>query len=101
MSEKLMEKARSPNYSKTYATNLLVSETDTDVRIYGFNEIITTNKGAEVAISDGEMILTREAAMILFEQMEQLVAEWRTLNRAPVISDTRKSTLERLSNRSK
>lgn len=96
MNEKPISKVRSPAYSKTYATNVLLSETDSDVRLYGFNEIIKTDEGEELAVSDGEMILTKEAAVILFEQLEHLTSKWEKSFGVPVVSETRKSVSKRL-----
>jgi hypothetical protein len=87
--------SRSNLFSKVYSTNVLVSETDSDVRIYGFNEIINTEEG-EIAICDGELILTDQATLILFEQMKNLMERWKTSGKSVEISENRRNVLDRL-----
>jgi len=90
-----IKKARSESFSKIYSTNVLVSETDSDVRLYGFNEIIRTEDG-EIAISDGEFILTDQAALILYEQLKELIGKWESLGKQVQITEHRRDVLNRL-----
>ena len=96
MDDKPISKGRSTAYSKIYATNVLVSETDSDVRLYGFNEILKRDKNENIAISDGEIVLTRSATVLLYEQLEKLIEEWNSSNRKPEVSDVRRNTLKKL-----
>jgi hypothetical protein len=91
-----MRKGRSETFSKVYATNVLVSETDSDVRLYGFNEIINTDKGEKIAICDGQFILTDQSALILYEQLRSLMERWESSGKIVEISENRRNVLKEL-----
>ncbi|UAL08230.1 MAG: hypothetical protein KRP56_03005 [Candidatus Methanogranum gryphiswaldense] len=91
-----IKKGRSQSFSKVYATNVLVSETDSDVRLYGFNEILNIDDTEKVAISDGELILTFSATILLYEQLKKIVEKWNETDKKVEISEVRRATLENL-----
>ncbi len=66
---------RSPLFNKTYATNLLVTTTDTDFRIELFNEKFETEKGWAYQ-SDGLVILNREAAKKLLITLDEKIKSY-------------------------
>lgn len=70
-------KARANVFTKNYATSVLVEETDADTRLYLFNEVIDTTDGERIAICDGNVILTTEAAILLTEQLNEIVEKWK------------------------
>jgi len=88
-------KARSASFFKQYATNVMTSETDSDVRLYSFNEVIDTEEG-KVAISDGVMIMTLQATVLLYEQLKELIDKWNSEGRAVAVSDMRREVLKQL-----
>jgi hypothetical protein len=61
---------RSPDFRKTYATNVLYEETDRDVRLHLFNEVFS-EEGKKVLLEDGMLILTKEALEILKLQIHE------------------------------
>jgi hypothetical protein len=93
--KKKLEKARGVGFNKIYATNVLVEETDVDVRLYHFNEIIKANDG-EFAISDGVTIITPEAAVLLSEQLLEIIEKWKISGKSVVVSETRRQLLKAL-----
>jgi len=66
---------RSSLFNKTYATNLLVTNTDVDFRIELFNEKFETEKGWAYH-SDGLVILTREAAKKLLITLDEKIKSY-------------------------
>lgn len=73
---KKVHKARSPSFVKLYATNTLVEETDVDVRVYSFNEVLDLEDDETVAVADGVLILHREASVLLHEQLDTIMKKW-------------------------
>jgi len=65
-----------------HSANILASETDSDVRLYGFNEILNTDKNEKVTISDGELILTYQATALLYEQLKNMMERWESAGRS-------------------
>lgn len=94
--KKQIKKGRSQSFSKVYATNVLVSETDSDIRLYGFNEVLNIDDEEKVAISDGELILTFPATILLYEQLKNIIEKWNQTNKNIEVSETRRATLEEL-----
>ena len=94
--EKTIKKARAEHFSKVYSTNVLVSETDSDVRLYGFNEVINTDGNEKIAISDGEFILTYQAAVLLYEQMSALMEKWESSGKKVEVSESRRDLTKKL-----
>ena len=88
-------KARAEPFVKTYATNALLEETNADIRLYWFNEIIETPK-ARLAISDGESILTPEAAVLLHEQLSEMLDSWKKKGKTVIVAKERRSLLKAL-----
>jgi len=95
MGENKIPSARTALFSKQYATNVLLSETDSDVRLYSFNEVIDTEEG-KVAISDGVMILTLQATALLYEQLKELIDKWISEGRNVIVSEKRREILNSL-----
>jgi hypothetical protein len=93
---KQIKKGRSQSFSKIYATNVLVSETDSDVRLYGFNEVLNVDEEEKVAISDGELILTFSATILLYEQLRNTIEKWNQTNKNVEVSENRRAILEEL-----
>ena len=54
--EKPIQKSRGFQFTKIYATNVVANETDSDVRLYFFNELLTI-EGEKVAVADGVSML--------------------------------------------
>jgi len=96
MEKTSIKKARSGSFSKVYSTNVLVSETDSDVRLYGFNEIINADNGEKIAVSDGEFILTYQATVLLYEQLKDLITKWEPIEGKIEVSESRRKILEEL-----
>ena len=90
-------KARSPDFHKLYATNILVEATDVDIRLYTFNEVLDFLDGGRVALSDGVLILHPEATILLCEQLEKLTAKWKKEGKNIKISEKRRETLRQIS----
>lgn len=86
-------KARAEPFVKIYATNALVEETSADVRLYWFNEVISTPK-ERLVISDGEAILTPEAAVLLHEQLSELMDSWKKKGKTVTVARERRSILK-------
>jgi hypothetical protein len=92
MGEKI-HKARTTTFSSVYATNVLLSETDSDVRLYAFNEIVDSGEG-KIAISEGSIIMTDQATILLLEQLKDLVKKWDSEGKTVIVSDNRRLVLE-------
>jgi hypothetical protein len=90
-----IKKVRASNFSKAYATNVLLSETDADVRIYSFNEMVDTGF-EKVAISESVMILTDQAALLLYEQLRDLMDKWKADGKQVEVSTQRREALEKI-----
>ena len=95
MDETKILKARAASFSKQYATNVLITETDSDVRLYSFNEIIETEEG-RVAISENALIMTHQAAVLLYEQLKELMVKWNSEGRNTNVSEERRGVLNLL-----
>ncbi|MDR2846282.1 MAG: hypothetical protein LBV63_03270 [Candidatus Methanoplasma sp.] len=95
MSSNKISKARTTVFPKIYATNVLLSETDSDLRLYAFNEIFDTGE-ASVAVSEGALILTDQAAILLYEQLKEVFEKWNMEGKKVVVSDKRRETLRDL-----
>ena len=91
-----MYKSRAESFVKTYATNALLEETDVDVRLYWFNEILETTHKERVAISDGVTILMPEAAVLLHEQLTGLLDSWKAKGKTVIVSKERRRLLKAL-----
>jgi len=90
-----IQKMRTMCFEKIYATNVVVEETDSDVRLYYFNEIVKMD-GGKVAISDGATILTQQAAVLLSEQLNSMIESWKSKGVSVVVSNERRKVLEEL-----
>lgn len=88
-------KMRAHHFEKTYATNVVVDETDSDVRLYFFNEIVKVDDG-KVAISDGSAMLTQQATILLSEQLNSLIETWKSKGQMVTVSEERRKVLEDL-----
>lgn len=66
---------RSPDYRKYYATNVMVEESEDDVRVDLFNEKVETDHGLHF-ISDASVILTPQAAKILLDSLRSAISEF-------------------------
>jgi len=94
--DKKIFKSRSETFCKLYATNVLVEATDVDLRLFWFNEIIKFDNEEIIALSDGATILTYEAAMLLYEQLTEIIAKWNKEGKTVPISEMRKTLLSKL-----
>ena len=95
MEEQKIRKARSASFSKVYATNVMLSETDSDIRLYAFNEIFEAPEG-KLAVSDGTLIMTEQATMLLYEQIKGLIERWEKAGKKVEVSESRRETLKEL-----
>jgi hypothetical protein len=93
--EKGIQKMREFHFEKTYATNVVVEETDADVRLYFFNEIVKM-EGNRVAISDGVAMLTQQATILLSEQLNSMIESWKSKGQPVMVSEERRKVLEEL-----
>lgn len=66
---------RTPSFSKTYVTNALVTETDSDFRVELFNEKFKV-EGGWVYDSEGMLILTKEAAKKLSLMLDEKIKSY-------------------------
>lgn len=89
-------KSRAESFVKTYATNASLEETDVDVRLYWFNEVIETTRKERVAVSDGVTILIPEAAVLLHEQLTELMDSWKAKGKTVAVSKERRRLLKAL-----
>jgi len=90
-----IQKARKATYSSVYATNVLLSETDSDVRLYAFNEIIDSGE-ERIAIAEGSVIMTDQAAILLYEQLKELMIKWKSDGIQLEVSPQRREILEKI-----
>jgi len=90
-----IRKIRTATFSNSYATNVLLNETDSDVRIYAFNELIDTESG-RVAVSEGSIIMTDQAAVLLFEQLKELMDKWKAEGKQVGVSVQRREIFEKM-----
>ncbi|WP_230375673.1 DUF3467 domain-containing protein [Methanolobus vulcani] len=81
--------ARTPLFTKKYATNVLVTHTDSDFRIELFNEKFRV-EDKWVFHSDGLVILTFEAAKKLLVDLTECVQNYEEQNGEIAISSERK-----------
>ncbi|MGD0817834.1 MAG: DUF3467 domain-containing protein [Methanomassiliicoccales archaeon] len=88
-------KARNPAFLKLYATNILVDETDVDIRIYFMNEIIST-KEQRLAVSDGVAMISKQAAILLYEQLDTIIKKWAEEGRPVEVPEARRSVLKEM-----
>ncbi|MDR0887736.1 MAG: hypothetical protein LBM39_00915 [Candidatus Methanoplasma sp.] len=95
MSENKLVKARTTVFPKLYATNVLLSETDSDTRIYAFNETFETDEG-QLAVAEGAIILTDQATVLLYEQLKSMLEKWESEGKKVIVSEKRRSTLKNL-----
>jgi hypothetical protein len=86
-------KSRIESFSKTYATNVLVEETDVDVRLYWFNEILSTSRGEKIALCEGSTILVDEAAVLLHEQLGKVLDAWKAKGKDVNVAKERRKLL--------
>ncbi len=93
--EKPIQKSRGFQFTKIYATNVVANETDSDVRLYFFNELLTID-GEKVAVADGVAMLSKQAAMLLNEQLNKLVEGWKERGQPVEISADRRKVFEQL-----
>lgn len=91
----MIKKGRAAAFSNAYATNVLLNETDSDVRIYAFNEIIEF-ESEKIAISDGSIIMTDQATILLYEQLKELMEKWKADGKAVEVSAQRREILEKM-----
>jgi len=95
MINEIIKKVRTAAFSKVYATNVLLSDTDSDVRIYAFNEII--DSGTEkIAVSEGSIIMTDQATILLYEQLKELMDKWKADGKQITVSTQRREMLEKI-----
>ena len=90
--EKVMDKftvARTPLFSKKYATNVLVAHTDSDFRIELFNEKFKV-EDKWVYHSAGSVILTFEAAKKLLMDLNECIQNYEEKNGEIKVSKERK-----------
>lgn len=73
--EKEVSIARTPIFSKTYATNVFVTKTDSDFRIELLNEKFETEDRVQFH-SDGLVILTNQAAKKLLLTLSKKIEEY-------------------------
>jgi len=90
-----IRKVRTAAFSNSYATSVLLNETDSDVRVYAFNELIDTESG-RVAVSEGSIIMTDQAAVLLFEQLKELMDKWKAEGKQVEVSAQRREVLEKM-----
>ncbi|MDR0508987.1 MAG: hypothetical protein LBG63_04100 [Candidatus Methanoplasma sp.] len=91
----MIKKGRAATFTNAYATNVLLSEIDSDVRIYAFNEVI--DYGTErIAISEGSIIMTDQATILLYEQLKELIDRWRMEGKQAEVSAQRREVLEKI-----
>jgi len=93
--DETIKKGRTATFTNAYATNVLLNETDSDVRIYAFNEIIDVGT-EKIAISEGSIIMTDQAAILLYEQLNELMGKWKTEGKQVEVSAQRREMLERM-----
>jgi hypothetical protein len=91
--EKRICKGRGANFVKIYSTNVLLDETDSDVRLYFFNEVIDTDE-ERIAIADGVSILTPQALLLLNEQINAIVQKWEERGITVAVSEERRKLLD-------
>ena len=73
--------ARAPYFQKHYATRVVVSQTEYDLRLELMNEKIKTeDTPEEIFIIDQMIILTPLAAKELSEQLEKVIKQWEDSN---------------------
>jgi len=91
----IIKKGRTNSFTNAYATNVLLNETDSDVRIYAFNEIF--DMGTEIiAISEGSIIMTDQATVLLYEQLKELIEKWKAEGKHVEVSAQRRELLEKM-----
>jgi hypothetical protein len=66
--------------------------------LYGFNEVVNTDDNAEVAVSYGELILTYQATIVLYDQLKSLVERWEFVGKKVEVSEKRREVLAGLLN---
>jgi len=90
-----IQMGRTGTFSNAYATSVLLSETDSDVRVYAFNEIID-GKSGKIAVSEGSIIMTFQAAILLHEQLEVLMKKWKADGKQVEVSQQRREILKKM-----
>jgi len=90
-----IKKGRTAAFTNAYATNVLLNETDSDVRIYAFNEIIDVGS-EKIAISEGSIIMTDQAVILLYEQLNELMDKWKAEGKQVEVSAQRREMLEKM-----
>jgi hypothetical protein len=91
----IIKKAKASTFTKTYATSILLSETDSDIRIYSFNEMADFGQ-EKVAISEGAVIMTDQATVLLYEQLRELMEKWKADGKYVEVSAQRREILEKM-----
>ena len=81
---------RTPIFNKIYATNLLVTKTDSDFRVELFNEKFET-EDKSIYHSDGLVIMTAQAAKKLLLSLTELISEYEEENGEIIVSEKRMS----------
>jgi hypothetical protein len=79
---------RTPIFGRTYATNVLVSTTDSDFRVELLSEKFKTEDGWSYQ-SDHMVMLTRESAKKLLLDLEKQISRYEDENGEIVVSDER------------
>lgn len=81
---------RSPLFNKTYSTNVLVSVTDTDVRMEFMNEKFKDGDDAQwIYYSDHLTILSMQAAKKLYVDLGKKLSKYETENGEIQVSEER------------
>lgn len=88
--EKNISIVRTPIFNKIYATNLLVTKTDSDFRVELFNEKFET-EDKSIYHSDGLVIMTAQAAKKLLLSLTELISEYEEENGEIIVSEKRMS----------
>lgn len=63
----------------------VLDETGSDVKIYAFNEILD-NGFEKMAISEGSIIMTDQAAILLYGQLKELMDKWAKDGKEIIVS---------------
>lgn len=80
--------SRTPIFGRTYATNVLVSMTDSDFRVELLNEKFKTKEGWSYQ-SDHMVMLTKQAAKKLLLDLEKQISAYEDENGEIEVSDER------------
>lgn len=83
------KRTRSPEFEKSYATNVVVDLTDIDIRLNFCNETLRNREGTLLGVIDKQIILHPQAAILLYEQLSDLLNEIEEIKGSEVSSARR------------